>query len=182
MIKLPNPENVPTNATTPSCTAETGAPSSVPISMPFDEPPGDPDVTPNLRRSCPAAGQPRSPLNGFKGRAGTFASGVRRITQRRLELQLSRLQLGRDLGIEIATAVDVADEIALRQRGLLDRDLCLFSRASRCDRGSPSFLERAARGVEVLQHLLVLRDAIAVELGESGNGPRCLTDAAKVRC
>src|SRR6059058_34910 len=105
MTRLPKPPNDPAKATTPSWTAETDAPSGAAISCGHDRP---------IEVAAERPNRQRGRVDG--GADGEFA-------KRRLQLLLRGLQLGDQLGVQIAPRVDVVDEIVagarrLRQRGL----------------------------------------------------------------
>ena len=110
MTRFPNPAKVPANATVPSWMARASAPSEAAISMPFGgraaaEPARDRPVD---RPVEGAAERPERQL----GRLGGRRAG-RQIAQRRLQLLLGGLQLARELRVQVALLVDVADEVGL---------------------------------------------------------------------
>ena len=78
-------------------------------------------------------------------------------------------------------SIDVADEIvrAPAPRAAPRPALCgARPAAPRADR---ALLERRARRLQLVERLLVRRDAVAIELGERRDGPRRLAEAPEVR-
>ena len=149
--------------------------------MPFDA------GAPRPNRRADGAGRPAS--RGRRGTAGAAArpaSAARRaggeIAQRRLQLLLRGLQLARELRVQIAPAVDVADEVAARLRGALRRRPARFRAAARERRElrAPR-LERRARRLRARRACAAcVGDAIAIELGERGDRARRLAEAPQV--
>ena len=160
------------------------APSGAAISMPFD-------AEPRLKRRLhlPVGG----PAEDRRGRAERQRGGFGRRDSRRgraaghvaehgLQLLLRGLQLAGELRVQVALPIDVAHELEARLRGALRRRLRPFRRRFAGVARSALALARAPSRValQLGERLLMRGDAIAIELGQRGDGPRRLTEVPQV--
>ena len=113
-----------------------------------------------------------------------FLDGSRRaageILQRRLQLLLRGLQLAGELGVQVAAAVDVADEVAARLRRAIGRGLRALHVAAQRLELAMARVELRARFLHLVERVLMLGDAPAVELRQRRNGARRLTHRAQI--
>ena len=107
-------------------------------------------------------------------------SAGREIAQRCLQFLLRGLELARQLRVQIALPVDIADEVGARLRGALRGGLRLFGGGAKRGEFRAAGLERLAFLLELGEGCGVRRDAIAIELGERGDGAGGLAEAAQV--
>ena len=127
-------------------------------------------------------GQSRSPRNGRIGSDACRPACVGEVAKRRLQLLLRRLQLADQLRVEIAAAVDVANQSVACVRRLRRAPTAARSAFAR------STFNRRRRSSSVARALSQLvcsvrcaeDDAIAIDLGERGQRARRLADLADV--
>ena len=130
----------------------------------------------------PAIGHSRAPRNGRKGSCAASLGTFRcQIAQRRLQFLLSGLQLAGQLRVQVASLVDVADEVGFRILGALRGGLRFFNRRARRRELGVARLERLLFLFQLRERLGVRRDAIAIEFGQRGDGARRLTEALQIR-
>src|SRR5262249_56245811 len=84
------------------------------------------------------------------------------------------------LGVQIAFAVDVPDQLALRLRRALRGEPSLLRRAAKSGELRPTLLERLTLLPQGVEGSRVRRDALAIEPGERRDGARGLSEPAQV--
>jgi hypothetical protein len=146
--------------------------------MPLGELPAAAPVWPKRCRKGPAAGHSSSPRHAANGTLAGAAGG--QISQRRLETLLGGHQLARQLSVQIAPTIDVANErFVLLQRAGRGFACALRRRAQGRQLRTP-FLERDPRILQVVDAPLVRRDPIPVAPGDGRHHAGGLTDTSGI--
>jgi hypothetical protein len=92
--------------------------------------------------------------------------------ERALHFLLRCLEFAGELGVEIALAVDVADEIVFRLRRALRREAGLLRRSAQRGELRLPLFERLPRFLQLVERARMRRDALAIEPGERRDGAR----------
>lgn len=99
----------------------------------------------------------------------------REVAQRPLQLLLGSLEFARELGIQVTTAVDVADQVGLGLGGAGGGGLCFLRGGAERGEFRASRLKRAALAFELGNGLGVSLDAVAIQLGQCRHRARGLS-------
>src|SRR5262249_8814644 len=106
---------------------------------------------------------------------------AREIANGGIELLLRGLKLARQLRVEVAAAVDVANQRLTGRGGPFGGRLGGAGLASDGGQAPPPVLEGRTRRLEVAERFLIRGEALAVQLSEHADGPRRLAEATRVR-